>query len=283
MSGDAGVALALGLRSDFGPRENNEDSVYGSADAVIVADGVGGRAAGEVASSTIVRKIAAALDTSHASLTSDYVKELLGVANGDLSLKVRYDPALAGMATTFTGLFIDGPLVRVFHIGDSRGYLLSNDDFHCVTRDDSFVQLLLDEGAITEEEAKAHPRRNVILKSLSGGEEDAEGITIIDMPARPGDRWLLASDGLTDYVPDAEIGRILASSPDRVAVADALVDAALPLTRDNVSVAVIDIVREEPGAQRMDPVFLGAAGAEEDRDEVARSIYAARAGRRREQ
>ncbi len=121
-------------------------------------------------------------------------------ANWDIRAHVERDPALQGMATTFTGIFlsVSGELLLA-HTGDSRAYLLRDGEFTRETRDDSYVQALVDHGIIPPEAAQAHPRRNIITASLGGAEGDV--VSVAERPPVTGDRWVLCSDGLTDYVP----------------------------------------------------------------------------------
>jgi protein phosphatase len=164
------------------------------------------------------------------------------------------------MATTFTGLFVarDGG-VLLAHTGDSRAYLLRDGQLTQQSRDDSFVQALVDQGLMSPEEAVSHPRRNLITASLSGAERDVA--TVTEHAALRGDRWLLCSDGLTDYVPDEAIHAALAGYGDPSDAARACGVLALEAgTRDNVTVVVCDV---EPSSgsvvARTHPVFYGAA------------------------
>ncbi len=255
------LSLATALRSITGPhRADNQDSLGCSADYVFVADGVGGHVGGDVASWTVTHRLMASLATvATRRLTEDALRELVAVANAELRLRGDREPALAGMSTTLTGLFCGDDAVRVVHIGDSRAYLVRDGVGQRMTRDDSLVQMLLDQGTIDDDEAAFHPHRNIILHSLSGELDDAACLTVHLVPARSGDRWLVCSDGLTDYVPEPEILRILALGTVEEA-ADALIAAALAEdTHDNVSVGVAEVVAaaddERPAR------YLGAAAS----------------------
>lgn len=181
-------------------------------------------------------------------------------ANWDLGAHVRRDPALAGMATTYTGLwFAASGALLLAHTGDSRAYLLRDGTMTRQTRDDSFVQALVDQGILSAEDAWSHPRRNIITASLSGDERDVVRVETRD--AVLGDRWLLCSDGLTDYVPEADVARLLASVADPAAAAERIVALALEAaSRDNVTVVVCDIVEGAPDAAGV-PRLAGAAAA----------------------
>lgn len=180
-------------------------------------------------------------------------------ANEDLAAHVRRDPALAGMATTFTGLWLDrrGGLLLA-HTGDSRAYLLRDGHLIRQTRDDSYVQNLVDLGIVREEDAMQHPRRNMITASLRGEDEDL--IRVATRVPVLGDRWLLCSDGVSDYLPDDVIAQQLLSGTGRHAeeLADALVSLALDAgSRDNVTAVICDVVEGVPGYE--DPWWAGAA------------------------
>ncbi|WP_349864733.1 PP2C family serine/threonine-protein phosphatase [Leifsonia sp. WHRI 6310E] len=254
------LGFATGQASTRGDyRDGNEDSLYASAWSAFVADGVGGHAAGEVASATVAIRLASMLDATGGRVPSkDRLRELIAVANADLALRVRVDPALAGMATTFAGLFADGVRIQVAHTGDSRAYRLRSGRMEQVTRDDSLVAELVDSGAISEADAPHHPLRSVVTHVLGGDPEDAAALHVTAEPARRGDRWLLASDGLTDYVARETIAAALGSGTPQEA-ADALLEIARTHeARDNVSVIVADVV-EYPESPAYAPVFGGSA------------------------
>lgn len=251
------------MRSDAGPhRSGNQDSAAGSADFAVVADGVGGHAGGDVASAAVTRRLVEALaDADVPDLAPDALRALVADANTAIHRLAGEDPALAGMATTFTGLFAGRGTVRVVHIGDSRAYRLHGDAGELVTHDDSLVQRLVDAGAIREVDAPHHPQRNIILRSLSGDADDAAGISLQELPGLPGDRWLVCSDGLTDALGDDEVLALAAAADSPEGAADALLAAALEAdAHDNVTVVVCDVAAEEP-ARPQSPRCLGAAEA----------------------
>jgi protein phosphatase len=229
--------------SDIGlHRATNQDAAFTSTWGAAVADGVGGGPAGDLASATFIHRLAAGrLDGLEPVQLADSVRS----ANWDLRAHVERDPSLRGMATTFTGIFVarDGG-VLLAHTGDSRAYRLRGGQLMQVSRDDSLVQALVDQGLVSIAEAASHPRRNLITASLSGAERDAAAVIAFDAPA--GDRWLLCSDGLTDYVPDADIRTLLMSIADAAAAAEACVALALDAgSRDNVTAVVCDVVDPE--------------------------------------
>lgn len=251
--------MTLGLRaagfSDVGRyRASNQDSAFTAPWAAAVADGVGGGPAGDIASAALVHRLAAGL---HGPVTAGQLLTRVREANWDLRSHVRRDPALDGMATTFTGLFSapDGRLVLA-HTGDSRAYLLRDGVLSRQTRDDSFVQVLVDRGIVSVEEAASHPQRNIITSSLHGADDDV--VTVGEVDALRGDRWLLCSDGLSDYLPESEIATLLAVGSPTTA-ARALVELALEAgSRDNVTAVVVEIVHAALRAEGR-PIFSGAA------------------------
>ncbi|WP_182113376.1 MULTISPECIES: PP2C family serine/threonine-protein phosphatase [unclassified Actinotalea] len=248
-------------RSITGPhRADNQDSVGCGPCFAFVADGVGGHAGGDVASWTVTHRLMAMLATTDlARLELEDLREMVAQANADLALRADREPRLNGMATTFTGLFCAHDEVSVAHIGDSRAYLVRDGEGRRVTRDDSLVQALVDQGLVDARDAQHHPNRNVILRSLSGDVEDTAGLSLMHVEARPGDRWLLTSDGLTDYVAEAQLLRRLADADGPEEASDALVEAAVAAdAHDNVSVAVCDVSDGTPGPEDR-PRYLGAA------------------------
>lgn len=259
------LALETAMRSVAGPhRSANQDSVGAGAGFVFVADGVGGHVGGDVASWTLTHRLIATLTTSwRRTLDVEALRGVLADANADIALRVDREPALRGMATTFTGLFCSETAIRIAHIGDSRALMVRDGQGRRMTRDDSLVQMLVDAGTISEADADHHPNRNVILRSFSGALTDAGELTVLSVPARVGDRWLVASDGLTDYVPQDEVIAILVSARDPQDAAEALLRAAVDAdSNDNISLAVSDVV-ERPGEQDRRRVDVLGAAADE--------------------
>jgi protein phosphatase len=262
------LSLVTAMRSVTGPyRSDNQDSAGCSTEYVFVADGVGGHIGGDVASWTVTHRLMAALaPVPSRELDAEQLRTLVAVANAELRLRSDREPALTGMSTTFTGLFCADGAVRVVHIGDSRAYCVRSGEGRRMTRDDSLVQLLVESGAIRDEDAPLHPQRNVILRSLAGATDDAESITVLSVPAQVGDRWLVCSDGLSDYVGDREILGLLAEG-DPESAADALVEAAVAAdSHDNVTVAVSEVVEAADAGSSAEPRpyrYLGAAAAPE--------------------
>lgn len=252
------ICLQSASHSDIGPhRSTNQDSAFTSAWGAAVADGVGGGPAGDLASGAIIHRFAAGL---HGPLDAEELLTRLRVANWDLRAHVERDSTLSGMATTFTGIFASrhGGLILA-HTGDSRAYRLRRGVIARQTRDDSFVQELVDRGLMTPQEAAQHPQRNVITASLHGGEDDV--IAIAEVTTLPGDRWLLCSDGVSDYVTDAELAALLKAPRPEDAAAAVVTHALRGGSRDNVTAVVCDVVSPD----QADPAtrFSGAALAED--------------------
>lgn len=270
-SQEQALAFDAAIRSATGNhRRSNQDSAGCTDAVVVVADGVGGHVGGDVASWTVVRRFIAdlaALDDVRTASISDLCEHVTA-ANAELTRRIERDPSLAGMGTTFTAVVCGEGTVRLLHIGDSRAYLLRDGTGRRVSRDHSLVQLLVESGEIAPSEAADHPNRNVILRSLTGSPEDPPGLQLREIEARPGDRWMLGSDGLTDHVDEARCLELLASAATPQDAADALADAAAEAdARDNVTVAVVDVVAQAAPSDRATPVAAarleGAAALDE--------------------
>jgi protein phosphatase len=254
------VRLEAAAVSDTGAhRSVNQDAAFTAHWGGAVADGVGGGPAGDLASAAFVHRLAAG---RIGTVDPESLAVSVRAANWDLRAHVERDPTLSGMATTFTGVFVsDADTLLLAHTGDSRAYLLRDAVLTQQTRDDSYVQALVERGLVRAEDAASHPRRNLITASLSGGERDR--VVVVEYEARAGDRWVLCSDGLSDYVPHEEIAEAVAhrSAPDAAAGAVAL--ALRAGTRDNVTVVVCDV--EVGAAQSLSAgsgaSFYGAAAA----------------------
>ncbi|WP_134325151.1 PP2C family protein-serine/threonine phosphatase [Cumulibacter soli] len=233
-------------------RENNEDSFYVGDRLILVADGMGGHAAGEVAS-TITKDMLAALDREHPS--DDITAALtqgIDNATAEIARQVADNPTLEGMGTTVTAVMFGDRRIAVANIGDSRAYLYQADKHKLtqLTSDDSFVQLMVDNGDITPDQAQHHPYRNVVLKSLNGQDVQPRFTTLRRIA---GDRYLLCTDGLTDYVARGDIITSL-DIADVDAAADRLVELALEAgAPDNVTVILIDILTADESAPTTDP------------------------------
>jgi serine/threonine protein phosphatase PrpC len=254
------LVLRYAARSDRGlVRANNEDSVYAGARLLALADGMGGHAAGEVASQLVIAALAHLDDDEPGGDLLSKLNAAVREGNSAIAAHVEADPDLEGMGTTLTAILFAGNRLGLVHIGDSRGYLLRDGELAQITKDDTFVQTLVDEGRITLEEAHSHPQRSLIMRALTGHEVEP---TLIMREARAGDRYLLCSDGLSDPVSHETILEAL-QIPDVAESADRLIELALrgggP---DNVTVVVADVVDYDYGQTQ--PILAGAVSGDDD-------------------
>jgi PPM family protein phosphatase len=254
------LVLRYAARSDRGlVRANNEDSVYAGARLLALADGMGGHAAGEVASQLVIAALAHLDDDEPGGDLLAKLDAAVRAGNSAIAAQVEMEPDLEGMGTTLTAILFDGNRIGLVHIGDSRGYLLRDGELTQITKDDTFVQTLVDEGRITREEAHSHPQRSLIMRALTGHEVEP---TLTMREARAGDRYLLCSDGLSDPVSDETILEAL-QIPDVSESAYRLIELALrgggP---DNVTVVVADVVDYDYGQTQ--PILAGAVSGEDD-------------------
>jgi PPM family protein phosphatase len=255
------LALRYAVRSDVGLlREGNEDSAYAGPHLLAVADGMGGHAAGEVASSETITTISS-LDSERPGIDLvNALAEAVAMANMRLQELVISDPATEGMGTTLTAmLWLDGH-AALCHIGDSRAYLLRNGQFYQITHDHTLVQSLVDEGKITEDDVATHPHRSLLLRALDGrtiAEPD-----LSQLETMPGDRLLLCSDGLSGVVTEQTLHQTLSSvwDPDKAALQ--LVELAIKGGGpDNITVIVADVLDTQTSSipPTLEPVLAGAA------------------------
>ncbi len=230
------LTLRCAARSDVGRRTNNEDACFASPRLAVVADGVGGAQAGEVASRTVVNALIA-LDKR---TTDQDLTQAVAEGNAAIAFVAERRPEYRGMSTTLAAVTVVSDCYEVANVGDSRVYLLRAGELTQLTRDESLVQELIDAGHLTDAEARRHPQRNFVLRALDGSPGTDPAITTV--PARPGDRLLVCSDGLSDVLPDDRIAAVLTTRADRRAAADLLVEQALQAgARDNVTVVVADV------------------------------------------
>lgn len=255
------LALRYAVRSDVGLlREGNEDSAYAGPHLLAVADGMGGHAAGEVASSATITTISS-LDSERPGIDLvSALAEAVAMANMRLQELVISDPATEGMGTTLTAmLWLDGH-AALCHIGDSRAYLLRSGQFYQITHDHTLVQSLVDEGKITEDDVATHPHRSLLLRALDGrtiAEPD-----LSQLETMPGDRLLLCSDGLSGVVTEQTLHQTLSSvwDPDQAALQ--LVELAIKGGGpDNITVIVADVLDTQTSSipPTLEPVLAGAA------------------------
>ncbi|MCZ2849522.1 PP2C family protein-serine/threonine phosphatase [Modestobacter sp. VKM Ac-2978] len=252
------LVLRYAARSDRGLiRGTNQDSVYAGPRLLAVADGMGGHAAGDVASKVVI----AALEHLDEDAPSGDLLQALrhAVFEGSEHLRevIRESPQLEGMGTTLTAVLFAGGRLGLCHVGDSRAYLMRDGELHQITHDDTFVQTLIDDGRITEEEANSHPQRSLLLRALNGQDVEPD-LSMRD--ARAGDRYMLCSDGLSGVVSHETLAGAL-REPDAQATADRLIELALRSGGpDNITCIVADVVEDDGRGVLVEPVVDGAAG-----------------------
>jgi len=242
--------------SDRGPvRERNEDAAYADARVLALADGVGGHPGGDLASATMVRGFAQIDFTLEGWDGTDHLRAAAFRGEDAIGEQVALRPELDGMATTLTAVFLQRDhRVVLLHAGDSRGYLFRDRRLYQLSKDDTFVQSLVDAGALSADEARFHPQRNIVLRALTGR---GTRFSLASWTVRPGDLLLLCSDGLSDGLSDDEIAEVMRSSGRTDECAERLIGQALSSgARDNVTCIVAQVV-EVPSYSR--PVFVGAA------------------------
>ncbi|MGY1681409.1 protein phosphatase 2C domain-containing protein [Geodermatophilus sp. SYSU D01176] len=251
------LALRYAARSDRGlVRGNNQDSVYAGPRLLAVADGMGGHAAGDVASKVVIAALEHLDDDAPSGDMLQALREAVFDGSEHLREVIRESPQLEGMGTTLTAVLFAGGRLALCHVGDSRAYLLRDGVLQQITHDDTFVQTLIDDGRITPEEANHHPQRSLLLRALNGQDVDPD---LSMREVRAGDRYLLCSDGLSGVVSEETLAEAL-QDPDPQSTADRLVELALRSGGpDNITVIVADVVEDNGGAL-MDPVVDGAAG-----------------------
>ncbi len=240
------VRMSLSLRFAAGShkgmiREGNEDSGYAGPRLLAIADGMGGQAAGEVASSEVISTIVALDDDIPGSDILTSLGDAVQRANDQLRVMVEEDPQLEGMGTTLTALLWTGQRLGLVHVGDSRAYLLRDGVLTQITQDHTWVQRLVDEGRITEDEATTHPQRSLLMRALGSGDHVEPDLSIREV--RAGDRYLICSDGLSGVVSHQTMEETLASYQGPQATVQELIQLALrgggP---DNITCIVADVL-----------------------------------------
>ncbi len=250
------LTMRYAARSDRGLiRHGNQDSVYAGPRLLAVADGMGGMAAGDVASNIVIAALAHLDEDVPGNAPVDALRSAVEAANQQIRDAVDANPAMEGMGTTLTGMLFGGNRFGMVHIGDSRAYLLRETEFGQITRDDTYVQLLVDEGRITPEEANTHPQKSLLMRALDGRDADPEYSV---RQAVSGDRYLICSDGLSGVVSDETIAATMREYSDPNQCAERLVQLALrgggP---DNITVIIADVTDEDIVEES--PVVGGAA------------------------
>ncbi|CAN2229591.1 PTC1 Serine/threonine protein phosphatase [Candidatus Nanopelagicaceae bacterium] len=255
----AQLFFATSARSAVGlQRKGNEDSALTSAHVIAVADGMGGHAAGEVASRIAISKLEEISSViTNAEIDPDSAEDIFSDAlvtiDAQLKSESDEDPKLSGMGTTLTSLFISGERICLLHIGDSRAYRLRGNSFEQLTQDHTVIQELLNQGAISQADVATHPQRSVLTQVLMG--EGISSAPLLILEGKAGDRYLLCSDGLSSVLTEKEIKSIL-KGKDRSSTVDALIDATyINGAPDNVTVVIADLVE----SNEEELVKIGAA------------------------
>ncbi|MFC0532851.1 protein phosphatase 2C domain-containing protein [Phytohabitans kaempferiae] len=250
------LTLRYAAHSDRGLiRDGNQDSVYAGPRLLAVADGMGGMAAGDVASNIVIAAMAPLDEDVPGDALVDALRGAVDTANQQLRDTVDANPHLEGMGTTLTAVLFSGSKIGMVHIGDSRAYLLRDGDFNQITKDDTYVQMLVDEGRISQEEASSHPQRSLLTRALDGRDIDPEYSV---RQVLPGDRYLICSDGLSGVVSAETIAETLTEFTDPQHCVERLVQLALrgggP---DNITVVVADATDQD--ILEAAPIVGGAA------------------------
>ncbi|MGP3952204.1 protein phosphatase 2C domain-containing protein [Streptomyces sp. 7N604] len=259
--------MSLSLRFAAGShkgmiREGNEDSGYAGPRLLAIADGMGGQAAGEVASSEVISTLVQLDDDVPGSDILTSLGSAVQRANEQLRVMVEEDPQLEGMGTTLTALLWTGQRLGLVHVGDSRAYLLRDGVLTQITQDHTWVQRLVDEGRITEEEATTHPQRSLLMRALGSGDHVEPDLSIREV--RAGDRYLICSDGLSGVVSHQTLEDTLAGYQGPHETVQELIQLALrgggP---DNITCIVADVLDVDDsdtlaGQLNDTPVVVGA-------------------------
>lgn len=244
-------------RSDLGlTRENNEDSGFIGNNFLLVADGMGGHAAGELASSTAV-SVVANFDKNFEKILP---QDIINTISNKIKNSIQKDISRNGMGTTLSTVYLKDNKLNLIHVGDSRIYLIKDKKLNLISKDQTYIQNLIDNKEITEQEAKSHPQRSLLLQAIDGSGDLVPEVKSLEVSA--GDKVLLCSDGLTNVVSDTEILNII-NSFDTVGAVSALIEKALEHGGpDNITVIVAEITDKKIEEKT---IVLGAAAEPRNR------------------
>ena len=252
-------SLRFAAHSEVGRvRKNNQDAGYASPNLLVVTDGMGGAAAGDLASAVASTEVARS--DHRAESGEEMLERIAGIiarANAKLTDLIDEDLELDGMGTTFCGAMFDGRQFGLAHVGDSRGYLLRDGELTQLTHDHSWVQSLIDEGKITPEQAAVHPHRSLILKVLNGQVEFEPDLELID--ARLGDRIMFCSDGLSGLVSDPLLRELLSLPDINEAIARLAAAANTNGGHDNITIVIGDVVEQDDELDALPGLLVGSA------------------------
>jgi PPM family protein phosphatase len=273
------LALRYAVRSDVGLlRDGNEDSAYAGPYLLAIADGMGGHAAGEVASAVAISALAP-LDADTAGVDMlQALADAVAQANVELHEITQSDPSTEGMGTTLTALLWAGAQVALCHIGDSRAYLLRDGELSQITHDHTLVQSLVDDGRLTKEAAASHPQRSLVMRALQSSIPADPDLTM--RQAQLGDRYLLCSDGLSDVVTDDTLRKTLQELTDLDEAVEQLIDLAIRSGGpDNITCVLADVVDTQtgPAEPSVRSIVVGALANGDGQPTVRSDTPAARA------
>ncbi len=266
------LSLSFEAHSEVGRvRKNNQDAGYASPTMLMVADGMGGAAAGDLASAVAATVTADADRHLEGEEMLTHMEGIIGDINARLSQLVSQDLTLDGMGTTFCGAMFDGNQFALTHVGDSRCYLLRNGELNQLTHDHSWVQQLIDEGRLTPKQAETHPHRSLIIRVLNGQKGVRPDLELVDAAA--GDRIMFCSDGLSGLISDDDIRDALAANDLAVAIEDMASAANNAGGHDNITIVLADVVEDDDELAAAPPQLVGSA-LERDIPDDAGSVTA---------
>jgi serine/threonine protein phosphatase PrpC len=237
------LSLRYSVQSTRGLRPNNEDAAFAGPRLLALADGMGGHAAGEVAASLVVSELSL-LNEHPVDDPVIALREAAHRGNDAIARDVTKHPEHGGMGTTLTAMLFTGQSFGLVHVGDSRAYLFREGALTQITKDDTLVGALVDEGRLTPEQAREHPQRSMVLRVLTG--QDVE-LFVERRATRIDDRYLICSDGLSDYVPDDAIGEALTLDDPHRSTQELIRLALLGGSRDNITCVVTDVIEGASG------------------------------------
>ncbi len=253
-----GHSLRFEAHSEVGRvRKNNQDAGYASPTMLMVADGMGGAAAGDLASAVAATVAANADQRLQGEEMLANMRGVVDDVNTQLSQLVSRDLTLDGMGTTFCGAMFDGNQFAITHVGDSRCYLLRDGELTQLTHDHSWVQQLIDEGRLTPKQAETHPHRSLIIRVLNGQKGVVPDCELVD--AAIGDRIMFCSDGLSGLISDTEIREALAEDDLTVAITTMAAAANHAGGHDNITVVLADVVEQDDSLDAATPQLVGSA------------------------
>ena len=245
-------------------RDHNEDAFISEPPLFVVADGMGGHLGGEVASAIAIETLREGFSKRGPEGVADSVRQ----ANEAILKRGQKDAAVEGMGTTITAAVLTGSTLRIAHVGDSRAYLLRENELRQVTNDHTLVGEMVREGTLSDEQARVHPRRSILVRAL-GIDTDVE-VDLIDLPVQEGDRLLLCSDGLNSMVTDQKIAELSAPGSTPEEACASLVEAAnVAGGTDNITVIVVDFLE---GSEEVSDATGSPAEAAERRGLIDRLL-----------